>query len=196
MITNIRPYVIGGGVLFILVIFLFVNNKKQTVETTIPQLSQSTKSTSQNPQDVVPGLYKNPIQNTATKEGLVITKATVENNTDTNGKVISDHLELVLKNSSGKDLTDFEIYYTISDQTTNKKEGYYKKLNGFVLKNGQTQSAHFDNKSGDGHFSANKNSIYYTSKNKLSFTISVSAPGYMPQTVSVTKDTGGAEIKD
>jgi hypothetical protein len=202
MNTNKLPYIIGGGILLLLVGFLLVNNKKQNKPVQTTQTANVTPSTtisdttSQDPQDIVPGLYKNPIQNTATQEGFVITTTAVENNTDTAGKAVSDHLELTLKNTVGKDLTDFEVYYTITDPTTNKKEGYYKKLTGFVLKSGETQTIHFDNKQGNGHFSANKNSMYYKSTNKLLFTIMLSTPGYKLQTANIEKAAGGAEQKD
>jgi hypothetical protein len=65
-----------------------------------------------------------------------------------------------------------------------------------VLKSGETKTIHFDNKQGDGHFSANKNSIYYSSANKLLFTIKLSTPGYKLQTTNVEKSAGGAEQKD
>ncbi len=203
MNTNKLPYIIGGGILLLLVGFLMVNNKTQnspspTTQKAVNVTPSATISdtSSQDPQDIVPGLYKNKIQNTATQEGFTIKATTVENNADATGKAVSDHLELTLKNTAGKDLTDFEVYYTISDPTTNKKEGYYKKLTGFVLKNGETKTIHFDNKQGDGHFSANKNSIYYSSTNKLLFTVILSTPGYKLQTASVEKAAGGAEQKD
>ena len=203
MQNNKLPYIIGGGVLLLLVGFLLVNNitqnqQVQTTQTATNVTPQATtgSTTSQNPQDIVPGLYKNPIQNTATQEGFVITATAVENNIDTTGKAVSDHLELTLKNTAGKDLTGFEVYYTISDPTTNKKEGYYKKVTGFVLRNSETKSINFDNQNGDGHFSANKNIIYYSSNNKLLFDVVVSTPGYKVQTAQAAKAAGGAETVD
>lgn len=200
--NNKLPYIIGGGILLLLVGFLFSTNQKnnnpqntKNVLYVTPQVTGNTV-TSQDPQDVVPGLYKNQIQNTATKEGFTIVTTTVENNTDETGKTVGDHLELTLKNTAGKDLTDFEVYYTISDPTTNKKEGYYKKLADFVLKNGAVQNINFDNKQGAGHFTANTNSIYYTSSSKLLFDVMVSTPGYKVQTAQITKAAGGAETKD
>lgn len=200
--NNKLPYIIGGGILLLLVGFLFStsqkNNHPQNTKNVLyvtPQAIGNTTS-SQDPQDIVPGLYKNQIQNTSTKEGFTIVTTTVENNTDAAGKTVGDHLELTLKNTAGKDLIDFEVYYTISDPTTNKKEGYYKKLTGFVLKNGETQQVNFDNKQGMGHFNANTNSIYYTSSNKLLFDVIVSTHGYKGQTAQVEKAAGGAETKD
>lgn len=197
------PYIIGGGILLLLVIVLFSNGQKKSHTQNTPSTSlvsssptNSNATISQDPQDVVPGLYKNLIQNTSTKEGFTIVTTAVENNTDTAGKTVGDHLELSLKNTAGKDLTDFEVYYTITDPTTNKKEGYYKKLSGFTLKTGETQQINFDNKQGVGHFSANSNSIYYTSSNKLRFDVMVSSPGYKVQTAHVEKAAGGAETKD
>lgn len=200
--NNKLPYIIGGGVLLLLVGFLFSNSQKnaQPKNTnnalSVSPSTNTNAATSQDPQDVVPGLYKNQIQNTATQVGFVIASTMVENNVDTAGKTVDDHLELTLKNAAGHELTDFEVYYTITDPTTNKKEGYYKKLIGFVLKNGETQQINFDNKQGVGHFTANKNSIYYTSNNKLLFDVTVSASGVKVQTTQIAKAAGGAETKD
>lgn len=202
--NNKLLYIIGGGILLLLGVFLFSNSQKsyqpqntRNVLYASPSASANTNSaTSQDPQDVVPGLYKNQIQNTASAEGFIIQAITVENNADSTGKTVGDHLELTLKNNAGKDLTGFEVYYTITDQSTNKKEGYYKKLTSFTLKNGETQHVNFDNKQGDGHFTANKNSLYYTSSNKLLFDVMVSTPGYKVQTAQAAKAAGGAETKD
>ncbi len=161
----------------------------------VPAVANPSVSTD-DPQDVVAGLYKNPIQNTSTQEGFTIAGSLVENNVDKAGKVIDDHLELALKNTVGKDLTDFEVYYQITDMVTGQKEGYYKKLTSFVLKSGETQSIHFDGGTEAGHFSANKNSLYYKSPNKMVFDVTVSTPGYKLQTVQISKDAGGAEQND
>ncbi|MHB1390084.1 MAG: hypothetical protein ACYCXF_02470 [Thermoleophilia bacterium] len=151
---------------------------------------------SSDPTDVVPGLYNNQIHNTATAPGFQITKMVVENNTDMNGKTVNDHLELVLKNTAGKDLTGFEVYYTITDNATGAKEGYYKALPGFVLKSGETTSIHFDNGHDSGHFSVNLNSLYYKSVNKLQLEATVSATGYKTEIAQVQKSAGGAEARD
>lgn len=202
------------GVMIILVVGAFIfarSNKKNTpikkqaattqapasASTTTPVATQNNANIPvEDPQDVVAGLYKNQIQNTSAQEGFVISNSLVENNVDKNGKVIDDHLELSLKNISGKDLTDFEVYYTITDTVTNQKEGYYKKLTGFVLKGGETQAIHFDGAADAGHFSVNKNSLYYKSPNKMSFDVTVSSVGYKVQTVQISKDAGGAELND
>ena len=165
-------------------------------QTTATPLSSSANSPSEDPQDIVPGLYKNPIQNTAAADGFVVTDSKVENNIDKAGKAIDDHLELTLKNTAGKDLTDFEVYYLITDTMTGQKEGYYKKLTDFVLKSGETQAIHFDNGTESGQFKVNKDSLYYKSPNKLTFDVTVSAAGYKIQTVQISKDAGGAEQVD
>jgi len=166
------------------------------LQTTTAPAESSADTSAEDPQDIVPGLYKNPIQNTASQEGFVITDSKVENNTDKSGKVIDDHLELTLKNTAGKDLADFEVFYMITDTTTGQKEGYYKKLTDFVLKSGETQAIHFDNGTDFGHFKTNKNSLYYKSSNKLTFDITISVAGYKIQTVQILKDAGGAEQQD
>jgi hypothetical protein len=149
-----------------------------------------------NPQDIVPGTYPNLIKNTSTVAGLVIVSGLVENNIDAQGKVTDDHLELVLKNTSTQDMSNFEVYYTVTDLTTAKSEGYYKKLTGFVLKGGESKSVHFDGKNEVNHFGINKDGLYFTSKNKLQFNVQVSTPGFQVAHLQITKDAGGAETKD
>ena len=160
------------------------------------QGSNSAQATSQDPQDVVPGLYPNPITNTATTQGFKISSVMAENNTDVAGNPVSDHLQLTLQNLTNQDLSNFEVYYTITDTVTNKKEGYYKKLTNYVLKAGASQTINFDTKQGDGHYSVNTHNLYFTSTNKLLFTVMVSTPGYKVETASIEKSAGGAETKD
>lgn len=153
-------------------------------------------SASQDPQDVIPGLYPDPIQNMATAPGFKISAIKVENNTDAAGNPVSDHLQLTLQNVTDKELTNFEVYYSITDTVTGKKEGYYKKLNAYVLSPKTSQSIHFDNKPGSSHFTANTHSLYFTSSNKLQFTVMVSTAGYRTESAQATKAAGGAETKD
>ncbi len=157
--------------------------------------SQTVSSSS--PQDVAPGLYPNEIKNNSTAVGFTIKNIAVENNTDPiSGKVVSDHLELTLVNTTAKPLTGFEVYYTMTDAKTQQKEGYYKQLTGFTLAPNATSTIHFDNQTGDGHFSANKSSLYYKSSDAIDFAVQVSAPGYVVQNIQATKAAGGAETKD
>lgn len=186
-------YIIGGIIITILVIFLIGNskgNKKLSTVNTNPTLI-TTK-----PEDVVPGLYQNPIKNTSIEAGFTITSAIAENNLDESQKPTDDHLEIALKNNTSKDLTDFEVYYLITDTVTQKKEGYAVKLTGFTLKSGQIQTIHFDNKQMANHFEVNTNSLYYKSPNKMTFDVMVSAAGYKVETIQINKDAGGAELKD
>ncbi len=152
---------------------------------------------SNNPQDVVPGAYPNEIKNTATTTGFTIKSGTLENNTDPlTGKAVSDHLELTLVNVTHKPLTDFEVYYTMTDTKTQQQEAYYKKLTGYTLAANATSVIYFDNKTGDGHFTANKTSLYYKSTNVIEFGVQVSTPGYVIQKIQLSKAAGGAETKD
>lgn len=172
------------------------SNTALNTGTSTTKNSQGAQVISHDPQDIVPGLYPNPIKNNATTEGFKIMSIMVENNTDSAGNPISDHLQLALQNLTNNDLSNFEVYYTITDTTTNKKEGYYKKLANYSLKAGATQIINFDNLSGEGHFPVNTHSLYFTSTNKLHFTVIVSTPGYKAETASIDKAAGGAETRD
>ncbi len=202
-----NKFIVLGGVALALVVTIYlisgiptskktVSNPTTTASQAVSSQTPSVQTTSQNPQDIVPGLYPDPIKNTATEPGFKITSLMVENNTDASGSPVNDHLQLTLQNLTSKDLSNFEVYYTITDTVTNKKEGYYKKLTNFVLPAGKTQTIHFDNKPDAGHFMVNTHSLYFASSNKLQFTVTVSTPGYAIQTAQVSKAAGGAETKD
>lgn len=156
--------------------------------------SLTTAPAAMTPQDIVPGLYPNPIKNTATAPGIKITSVMVENNTDTAGNAVSDHLQITLQNLTEKTLSNLEAYYTIVDTATGKKEGYYKQLTGFTLAPHGTGTVHFDGQSGYGHYAANMRGIYGTTTNQLKFTVEVSVSGYAPVSASATKAPGGAEV--
>jgi hypothetical protein len=137
---------------------------------------------------------KNPISNSATAPGLTITKALVENNVSAEtGEDVPDHLEVALKNSTGKPVKDVEVFYEIIDKTKNVSEGYYTKLNGFVIPPGGTRVAHFDNTGQRDHFPVNEFSLYYTDQNELFVDVMVSAPNLKPATFTVRKDAASAE---
>jgi len=145
---------------------------------------------------------ENPIINNSTQEGFQITSILVENNYDpATKKDVDDHLEITLKNIAGKDLSDFLVYYTITDNDANKKEGYIVKLTNFILKNGETNTVHFDNNSSPynllaDHFGENPNSIYKTNIDAKVFNIMISTPGYKVISEKVDKDPGGSEKAD
>ena len=168
----------------------FIPNTTSTANMTI------TSTSSQNPEDVIAGLYPNPIKNSSTKEDFKINSILAENNIDSSGNPVNDHLEMTLQNLTNRDLTNFEVYYTITDTTANKKEGYYKKLDNFVLKSGTQATIHFDNGISSGHFSVNTNSLYYKTTDALHFDVQVSTPGSMIESIQVDKAAGGAETKD
>lgn len=187
------------GLAYVIPKFIKPKNVKPTplpVSQQVAAPQKQSPTTSQNPEDIIAGLYPNPINNTASQEGFKIKSILVENNTDSTGLPTSDHLELTLANVSSSDLSNFEVYYTITDTTNNTKEGYYKKLDNFTLKAGMLGTIHFDNGTEPGHYSVNKNSLYYKSSNALQFNVIVSTPGYRIDQAQATKAAGGAETKD
>lgn len=150
-----------------------------------------------NAQLVLPITTGNPITNNAVAPGFVIASAIVENNTDPITKQITnDHLEITLKNTSAKDITQFETYYSVKDLVANVSDAYYTKLTGFVLKAGETKTFHFDNTGQADHYPENKYSVYRTSKNAMQFDVTISAPNYKIQTITIKKDKGGTEKVD
>ncbi len=156
----------------------------------------NTAAASSDPEDIVAGLYSSAINNTATKDGLQIVSAKVEDNTDSSGKPVSDRLEVTLKNTSTETMTNFDIYYLMTDIVTKAQEGYNKKLTGLTLAPGETKTIYFDGAATPGHYSANKSNLYYKALNGVRFDITVSAAGFKPQTVQAHKAAGGAEQKD
>jgi hypothetical protein len=77
-------------------------------------------------------------------------------------------------------------------------------LKDFILKAHETQTIHIDKQTklldsdpGSGHFGvANPNGIYYTSKNSLTFDVTLWAQEYAPQSVQIKKDVSGADVAD
>jgi hypothetical protein len=139
----------------------------------------------------------NPITNTATAPGLTIQQVLVENNVDpATGGDAPDHLEIALRNDSGAELSGFVVYYEITDLTTGAKEGYCSARTGFTIPAGGERVAHFDNSGAADHFPDNEFSLYHQSLNEMQVDVTVSATGVAPQTVSVTKEAGGAENPD
>lgn len=139
----------------------------------------------------------NPITNTSTTPGLVITAAAVQDNTDPATRAaIGDRLQLSLKNSGTTPLTGLEIYYTMKDSTTNSTESYYQRLDGVQLAPGAVMTIDFDNKTGAGHYPENNFSLYRSSTNKIDFTIEASATGVEIATATAVKDAGTGEKSD
>ncbi|HWT76457.1 MAG TPA: hypothetical protein VN258_17305 [Mobilitalea sp.] len=110
----------------------------------------------------------------------------------------ADHLEITFVNNGKEDLSNFDIYYTITDKAdATKVEGYYQKLNGLTVNAGESVTLHFDNDlSQAGHFYGNMNGLYGTSTNGLTFAVQLHSSGYQPVSFNVEKAKGSAEVAD
>ena len=143
--------------------------------------------------DTAPLFIDNPIKENSTKTlPIEIKDARVEDN------ATADHLEITMVNNGKEDLSNFDIYYTITDKVdTAKMEAYYQKLNGLTLKAGETITLHFDNDiSQPGHFYGNMNGLYSTSVNGLTFAVQLHSSVYQPLAFNVEKAVGSAEVAD
>lgn len=141
--------------------------------------------------DSNPIVAENPISETSTTVGFTINTILVENNVDANNQAVSDHLELSLTNTANTDLRNFDIFYTVTDPTTNHVEAYYQQLPDFTLHAGESTSIHFDNAVQPAHFNFSPNSLFYTNQNQLVIEATLHTAGYAPQTATVNKDPGG-----
>lgn len=143
-------------------------------------------------QDNNPVFADNPIKETSTAAlPITVKDAKVEDN------ATSDHLEISVTNTGKSDLTNFDIYYTITDKVANKQEAYYQKLSGLSIKPGETQTVHFDNDvSKPGHYCGNMNGLYGTSSNGLTFDVILHSNGFKPCEFTVEKAKGTAEVAD
>lgn len=139
----------------------------------------------------------NPIQNNSTVDALTIDSVLVENNVDATGKTVDDHLEIAVTNTGPAALTNFEVFYSFADQTTQANENYYLALPAtFTVSPGASRTIHFDNTGAPDHFPVNSYSLYATSKNQLDVSVTVSATDAKPVTATITKDAGGYEQAD
>ncbi len=141
--------------------------------------------------DSNPIVAENPVSETSATVGFTINTILVENNVDASNQAVSDHLELSLTNTANTDLTNFDIFYTVTDPTTNHVEAYYQQLPDFTLHAGESTSIHFDNAVQPAHFKFNPNSLFYTNQNQLVIEATLHTAGYAPQTATVNKDPGG-----
>lgn len=154
----------------------------------------STSSTGAAGATVLP-VSTNPITNTSTAPGLTVVSAMAENNVDpATKKPTADRLQVQLKNISSRTLSSFEIYYTMTDVTTKKSESYYLPLTGLSLAAGAETTVFFDNQTGPNHFPENKFSIYRSSKNRVDFSIEVSAKGVAIAKGTAVKGAGTGEV--
>lgn len=137
---------------------------------------------------------KNPIVNKGTKVGFTILSAQVQDNTDPKSKkAIPDRLALKVRNLLTKKLSNLEVFYTMKDQVTKASESYYQKLLNYSVQGKSVGYIYFDNFKGFGHFPENKFSIYRNSNNEVKFTIELSAVGFKPKFIVVTKAKGTTE---
>ena len=143
--------------------------------------------------DSAPLFTDNLIAETSTTAlPIEIKDARVEDN------ATADHLEITMINNSKEALSNFDIYYTITDKLDNTKvEAYYQKLNGLTIKAGETITIHFDNDvTKPGHYYGNMNGLYGTSVNGLTFAVQLHSHGYQPSDFNVEKAVGSAEVAD
>lgn len=143
--------------------------------------------------DKNPTMADNPIQESNTAVGFTLSGLLVENNVDAAGVGVPDHLEFKVTNTTTADLATFDIYTTITDQTTQAGQSYYRTLPSFTLKAGETKTLHFDNTGQPDHYSVNPNSAFYKDPNALTVAVTLHAPGLAPQIGTVNKDPAGAE---
>lgn len=135
---------------------------------------------------------ENPIKEASTNVlPVTIKDSRVEDN------ATQDHLEITMLNTGKDSLSNFDIYFTITDKVTGVTESYYQKLDGLTLEVGKPTSIHFDNDTKQaGHYYGNMNGLYGTSSTGLTFDVQLHATGYQPLAVSVEKSEGTAEVAD
>lgn len=163
--------------------------------------AQTTQSSTTTPaatdSTVVLPVDVNPIVNNLTNQDLQVANAAVEDLTDpVTRQAISDRLMLTLKNNGTNTLSNFEVFYTMTDVTTGATESYYQKLDGFSLAAGAQDYVYFDNTTDPGHFPENQFSLFRSSQNQVDFTISVSSDGAAIATATATKAVGTGEKVD
>ncbi len=147
--------------------------------------------------DKNPVFAKNPISSAGAATPFAIQEALVENNYDPVArKDAPDHLELLVANPTNQALAGFSIYYTIKSLDTGKTEAYFADLGAFRIPANSDARIHFDDSGLKGHFRANPNSIYATSKAAKLFTVALKSEGFKPLKITINKDAGGAETAD
>ena len=147
--------------------------------------------------DAEPVFMANPIDASGAPAPFAIKEALVENNYDFAAKTdATDHLELLVTNSGSEPVTNFRVYFSITDTDSGKVEGTLLKLDGFSVPPGGEARIHFDDATMAGHFRFNPNSIYTTSQAAKTFTVILKADGFAPVSIDIAKDKGGAEAAD
>ncbi|MHB9149224.1 MAG: hypothetical protein ACYC33_03935 [Thermoleophilia bacterium] len=161
---------------------------------TDPQVADTDGDGQNDAADAAPTSLDDPIVENATAAGFKIDSIILENNVDSGGADVSDHLELVVTNTGAADLGEgFELYYTLTDTVTGDVQSFYLPLNGFTLKAGESVHLNVDDGALPGHFRMDPNSSFFTGQNKLDVKATLHAPGFAPQTAGAQKDAAGAE---
>lgn len=167
------------------------DNAEKTLGTN-PYLADSDGDGQNDKVDTEPVFTENLIAETSTTPLTISVKdIKVEDN------ATADHLEITLVNTGTSVLTNFDIYFSISDQVDAKTEAYYELLKDLTINPGESKTIHFDNNvSESGHYYGNMNGLYGSSPNGLTFDIQLHANGYAPLHFTVDKATGTAEVAD
>ncbi|AFA46959.1 hypothetical protein [Acetobacterium woodii] len=109
------------------------------------------------------------------------------------GDDVADHLEITVVNTGTQTLTNFEIYYSITNSIDNKVENYYELLKDLSLESGETKIIYLDNQKS----AAKKwNSVSATAKNEASINLQVTAKGSNSIPLSVNKSIKLIDIAD
>ena len=139
----------------------------------------------------------NPTDLTGAAAPFAIKEALVENNYDFAAKKDApDHLELLVTNTGTAPLTNFSLYYSVTDADTGKVEGTFRKLDGFsVPANGEAR-LHIDDAALAGHLRFNPNSIYSSSQAAKTFAVMLKEGDFAPVSVDIAKDKGGPVAAD
>lgn len=168
----------------------------QTTTSTTPPAPAGSVSAAPASGTVLP-VASNPISNTSTAPGLSIASAAVEDLVDpATGKAMDDRLQVTLANSTSSPLTNVEIYYQMTDVTTQQSEGYYTALAGVTIPAQGETTVYFDNGTEPGHFPENMFSLYRTSTNQVDFAIQASADGVQVANATASKGAGTGEQPD
>ena len=159
---------------------------------TNPYLADSDGDGQNDQVDALPVFTENLITEASTTPLTVTIKdVKVEDN------ATADHLEITMVNTGASALTNFDIYFSITDQVDAKTEAYYELLKDLTINPGESKTIHFDNKVTEpGHYYGNMNGLYGSSPNGLTFDIQLHANGYAPLHFTVDKATGTAEVAD
>ncbi len=164
---------------------------------TNPQTPDSDGDGSPDLEDQTPTNVNTTPQPSTGEAGLSITKILVEDNYDAAAKRDApDHLEISVTNLGQQTVSNFFVYCTIKDLVTAAEQSYLLPLTDFVLAPGEAKVIHIDTSSEAGHYSANPNSLYFTSPNEMQVDVTISAEGFQAATGGIKKDAGGPEEAD